>query len=197
MGTRRAAVVGALVAAAVALILSVAPAGAHAALKAAYPGPNQRLMSSPTRVTLAFDDKVTLVPDAVKVLSASGTRVDSADQALVSGGTTVAESVRADLPDGSYRVHWRVMSDDGHLVSGDVPFTVARPGPAPPPKPATANPTTATNAPTVPVRAVAPARSKEPRRSSFIPVLVVAAIVAAGATAVTAILSGRRGVRST
>ena len=89
------------------------------------------LPAAPSRVTLSFDEPVRLIPGAVQVISNSGARVDR-EVRQRSGNTAVELDLPPDLPRGSYTATWRLMSADGHEVSGSVSFGVQQAPDAPP-----------------------------------------------------------------
>ena len=68
-----------------------------------------------------------------------------AGKARVAGGRTLVVPLRPDLRDGDYTVLWRVVSDDGHLVSGVIAFAVGAGRPPPIPSLAAGNGPTATD----------------------------------------------------
>ena len=115
--------VAALLAALLALLLPAPLAHAHAVLVSSDPVDGATLPSSPARVTLTFDEPVRLIPGAVQVISTTGTKVDRGVR-LLSDNATVELSLPPDLPRGSYTATWRLMSADGHEVSGSVSFGV-------------------------------------------------------------------------
>ena len=127
--------VAALLAALLALLLPAPLAHAHAVLVSSDPVDGATLPSSPSRVTLTFDEPVRLIPGAVQVISATGTKVDRGVR-LLSDNAAVELSLPPDLPRGSYTATWRLMSADGHEVSGSVSFGVQQavdePASAPP-----------------------------------------------------------------
>jgi copper transport protein len=114
-----------LLAAALALALP-AVASAHATLRSTTPKFGTELRSSPGSIALHFDQSVTLLPDAIRVLDGSGK--EFAGQARVEGTDLVAP-VRT-LPDGPYTVRWHALSADGHVVSGVWTFGFNVPAPA-------------------------------------------------------------------
>lgn len=89
------------------------------------------LPAAPSRVTLSFDEPVRLIPGAVQVISNSGARVDR-EVRQRSGNTAVELDLPPNLPRGSYTATWRLMSADGHEVSGSVSFGVQQAPDAPP-----------------------------------------------------------------
>ena len=118
-----------LVLAVLAALAVPATALAHASLEQTTPNFRQRLQAPPRFVTLAFDQGVTVLPNAVEVVDASGRRV--------SGTARVAHDPRfvrvplAHVKRGAYTVRWHVTSGDGHVVSGVFTFGVRLKAPPP------------------------------------------------------------------
>ena len=111
--------------------LTAAPAHAHAVLVASDPADGSTLSAAPARVSLTFDEPVRMVPGAVQVISSSGAKVDHGAR-LVSGNTVIELALPAALPRDSYTAMWRLISADGHEVSGSVSFGVGQSPTAPP-----------------------------------------------------------------
>ncbi len=89
-------------------------------------------------VVLRFNEDVN--PDFVKV-AVTGPDGDEADGDPVVDGPEVTQSLAADLPAGSHAVTYRVVSSDGHPVSGTVEFTTTvAPSPSPTPTSSTESP---------------------------------------------------------
>ena len=105
------------------LVLALpATASAHATLDHTTPHFGTRLQSSPRVVRLQFDQSVKALPNAIDVFTAkgrtvSGTTRSSADRRTISVPV-------AHLGRGAYTVRWRVVSADGHVVSGVFTFGV-------------------------------------------------------------------------
>jgi copper transport protein len=116
----------ALAAAAVAALAFPAVAAAHATLRSTTPAFRQELRRGPATIRLHFDQRVDLLPGAVKVLSTTGK--DFAGPAHTDG-TDVVAAVRP-LPRGGYTVRWQAISADSHVVSGVWTFGVRVPAPA-------------------------------------------------------------------
>ncbi|MEU5364995.1 copper resistance protein CopC [Streptomyces sp. NPDC005925] len=123
-----------LLGAALALLLlgAAAPASAHAALRATNPVDGTVLERAPRHLTLTFTESVALLDDSFRVYGPDGRQV-------VAGGSAHAgarpDTARATLPgalgSGTYAVAWRVVSADGHPVSGAFTFSVGAPTPTP------------------------------------------------------------------
>jgi copper transport protein len=103
-----------------------AAASAHATLRSTTPAFGTELQRGPLTIRLHFDQRVKLLPGAVKVLNGGGK--DFAGPARVAG-TDVVASVRA-LKRGAYTVRWQAISADSHVVSGVWTFGVRVPAPS-------------------------------------------------------------------
>ena len=82
---------------------------------------------------MTFTESVNLVDDGIRLVDQVGATVPTLDPTV--DGRTVIWPMPADLSDGPYVVTWRVVSSDGHPVSGASSFGVgtAAPCPARPP----------------------------------------------------------------
>jgi copper transport protein len=116
----------ALVVVAVALA-TARPAGAHAVLESTNPGDGARLDAAPAEVVFDFSEPVGATTGAVRVIDGEGNRVD--DGRVDAADDLVSVGLQADLPDGGYVATYRVVSGDGHPISGAITFTVGD-GPA-------------------------------------------------------------------
>nr|WP_246211333.1 copper resistance CopC family protein [Phytoactinopolyspora alkaliphila] len=98
------------------------PAAAHNVLIDSTPSEGSTIESPPETVELVFDQYVQDEFAQVAVL-------DAADEAFHGGEPVVEDNVVTqavnDLPDGDYTISYRVISADGHPVSGTVDFSVA------------------------------------------------------------------------
>lgn len=151
---RLAAALAAATLAGVALFLGAAPAAAHTSLIGSTPADDSTVTNPVTEVVLEFDQAVQTEFAQVAVLGADQTPYWSAYPVVV--GRTVTQAVES-LPDGRYEVSYRVISSDGHPVSGSVSFTVT--GQAAPPPVET--PTTAAVPEPTPAVDTAPATTAE------------------------------------
>ncbi len=108
-----------------ALIASLAPASpaaAHDDLIASTPARDESLAAAPAEVSLRFSAEVMEIGAAVIV-------VDETGKDWVVGEPEIdADAVTARLddgmPDAGYEIRWRVVSSDGHPISGLIPFTI-------------------------------------------------------------------------
>ncbi|KJK57611.1 copper resistance CopC/CopD family protein [Saccharothrix sp. ST-888] len=125
---RLGALVTALGAALVLLLGTAGPAAAHAALVTTDPAQNSVLPQAPAAVTLTFSEGVSLSSDSVRVLSPAGKQVDAGDPGHLDGRTDTARvSLNSGLPNGTYTVAWRAVSEDSHPVGGAFTFSIGAP----------------------------------------------------------------------
>ncbi|MDQ7903359.1 copper resistance protein CopC [Phytohabitans sp. ZYX-F-186] len=109
-----------------ALLVPAAPASAHAALVSTTPEQGSVIGSSPTRVTLTFNEPVGVIPGKTQVIAPDGKRISTGDP-VASGGTLSLDVRVADHPLGTYLVSYRIISADGHPLSGGFMFSVGAP----------------------------------------------------------------------
>jgi methionine-rich copper-binding protein CopC len=109
-------------------LLMTAPVGAaHAQLESSNPADGARLTSRPKRVTLEFGEAVDAGFATVSVLGPGGKTHWEAGKAQANG-PKVDVPVRPLGPAGQYVIKYRVLSADGHPVSGKVSFRLLNPG---------------------------------------------------------------------
>ncbi|HVV57968.1 MAG TPA: copper resistance protein CopC [Gaiellaceae bacterium] len=111
---------------AVAALAFPAAAFAHASLRSTTPHFGRELKTSPPQIVLHFDQRVTVLPGAIKVLDANGREFAGPTRV---NGQDVSAPVRT-LPRGGYTVRWQAISSDSHVVSGVWTFGVRVPAPA-------------------------------------------------------------------
>ncbi|MGN9906170.1 copper resistance CopC/CopD family protein [Phytohabitans sp. LJ34] len=109
-----------------ALLVPAAPASAHAALVSTTPEQGSVIGSSPTKVTLTFNEPVGVIPGRTQVIAPDGKRINTGDP-VASGGTLTLDVRVADRPLGTYLVSYRIISADGHPLSGGFMFSVGAP----------------------------------------------------------------------
>lgn len=116
----------ALVAAAAVLGLA-APAAAHASLVRTDPAEGAVLASAPERIRFTFSEAVSAVPDSVQVFDAAGEAVDATASVR---DAELDATLTEEVGQGTLVVVWRVLSEDGHPISGSLSFSVGAPSPS-------------------------------------------------------------------
>lgn len=187
-------VIAASVLASAALVLAAQPALAHDELVASDPAADATVDASPAELTLTFSGAISDAPGAseVQVTDAAGTSLagepTSQDNVLTVPLTGDAEGV--------VTVLWKVVSSDGHPISGEYSFTVAgAPTTEPTPEPTetdteTAEPTP-TAEPTETTAPVAPPADEDTTFAQAWPWVVGGILVAALAGAVLYLVTSR------
>jgi hypothetical protein len=134
------------------------PAAAHTSLDRTQPADGARLPTPPRFVVLTFSQSVaSTLPARAAVTGPGGA---GAVTPLVDG-----RQVRIPVPDtgpGRYRVAYRVVAPDGHVMSGDLSFTASRSSSGPTPDASAGSPSGAAGAPTPPATSSTPASPTAP-----------------------------------
>jgi methionine-rich copper-binding protein CopC len=105
----------------IALVTCAVTANAHARLQTSSPADNSVITSSPSTLVLNFSE-------AARLTALSIQKVSEAEQKLKSLPTGAAAQISVPLPPltpGAYIVSWRALSDDGHVTSGALHFTLS------------------------------------------------------------------------
>jgi methionine-rich copper-binding protein CopC len=111
-----------LVCAALLLVTAgVAHARLHAHLKEAMPSDGSVVAASPTRLALRFSEAARLTAAWIQKEGDSKRKLEL----LPREPATQISVALPSLAPGRYVVSWRVVGDDGHIVPGQLHFTVA------------------------------------------------------------------------
>lgn len=97
------------------------PASAHASLVASDPEAGQRFDRLPDQVRLEFSEQIS-APAYVVVTAPDGSRADQGEVAI--DGSVVTVALGGSAPTGTYGAAFRVVSEDGHPVTGRIGFVV-------------------------------------------------------------------------
>jgi len=189
-------IVGALVAVGGAL-WAAAPAYAHAVLVSSDPPEGGSVSSDLAQVTLTFNDPMQNEFAQVTVVDATGTQRQQGSPQVA--GTQVTQAVSG-LTAGGHTVSYRIVSADGHPVTGEIAFTVTAPAetapaaPSPEPSPEPTQSSRTAEVSVAPASNAATPEASSADDSGMSP-WAVAGIGAAAAVAVSAaaVAVGRRG----
>jgi methionine-rich copper-binding protein CopC len=96
---------------------------AHAYLDHASPLVGSTVASAPREVALTFTQNLESAFSSVQVTDANGARVDTGKPQVSSN--TMRVGLKS-LPQGTYRVRWRVLSVDTHTTEGSFTFRVGQ-----------------------------------------------------------------------
>jgi copper resistance protein C len=112
----------------VTLLLGAAPAMAHTRLQSSEPADGTSTATAPQRVSLTFNEPMQAGFATLTVIGPDATAYQSGE--ISTDGGTVSIAVAPLGPAGRYEIGYRVVSEDGHPVTGSVAFTLTAPGPA-------------------------------------------------------------------
>jgi len=99
-------------------------ASAHAILESSSPEPSALLESSPKEIRLNFDEQVESTLGDIRVYDSEQREVSIKKTVRSSSDASVVTAGVPTLKNGVYVVVWRVVSADGHPVSGAFPFEI-------------------------------------------------------------------------
>src|SRR5579871_5307883 len=105
------------------LIFFARDASAHASLASSEPRDGAVVAKAPEKVALHFSESVTA--GAVNLIDATGSL--RKDAVVDAGGEAITVTLPPDLPRGTQILSYRVISQDGHPVSGAVTFSIGAP----------------------------------------------------------------------
>ena len=102
-------------------LLGAGPAAAHSVLLGTSPAREGTVDTAPSSVALTFDEMPQGQFSTIHVTGPDGQRRDNGHVQVVND--VVTEPLAGTRPAGRYVVDWRVVSADGHPVSGEFTFT--------------------------------------------------------------------------
>ncbi len=101
-------------------------AGAHALVLESSPRADEVLTSSPERIFLRFNSRIEKALSGITITGPTGRPVPRPVAAPDPSPNHLVVLVPP-LEPGRYVVRWKVLSADGHVTEGAVPFTLAPP----------------------------------------------------------------------
>ena len=177
------------------VLLFIAPtsAAAHDEFLSSYPEAGSTIGTSPTEITLSFSGE--LLTDSgsavIEVLDAEGQNI--AIDPPVIATVTATQNVSPDPSAGLFTVRWKVVSSDGHPISGEFNYTVEALTIGPTPG-ATATPTTSATPTQITETETAETggRGQTTGGGEFLPVAaVLTGVGVVGATVIIVLMMGR------
>jgi copper transport protein len=106
-------------------LFAASSASAHATVVSSDPADGALLATAPSRVTVTYNEAVSLQLGALRVFAPDGSQVEvgSADH-LDGKPQTASVPLKSGLRNGTYVVSWRVISADSHPVRGAWTFSI-------------------------------------------------------------------------
>jgi methionine-rich copper-binding protein CopC len=107
-------------------LLALPSASAHSALESSNPARDQVLEAFPSELSLTFNEElISIEGESVNTLTLQGT--DGANYDLLAptvvGAVLSAKAGSAEYPAGEYLLRYRVVSADGHPITGEISFS--------------------------------------------------------------------------
>ncbi|WP_336633126.1 MULTISPECIES: copper resistance CopC family protein [unclassified Microbacterium] len=124
MLARAGAIVAATLAVLVGTFMTAAPASAHDELIGAEPAAQSQVDAPPDELVLTFSGVLLDQPGTTEVVVTDAAGTDLTDGDPVLSGTRLTQPLTPTAQPGAVTVVWRVVSSDGHPVSGQYTFTV-------------------------------------------------------------------------
>jgi methionine-rich copper-binding protein CopC len=109
---------------AVAMLLSSAPALAHAILVESTPAINGTIAGPSVALVFRYNSRIDKSRSKLSLILPDKTQ--STLPISQDGGDDKLETTTTLAP-GTYTIRWQVLAIDGHITRGDVPFTVTAP----------------------------------------------------------------------
>ncbi|HET9371110.1 MAG TPA: copper resistance CopC family protein [Vicinamibacterales bacterium] len=109
------------------IVCGVSTAARHFALVKSAPAAGAKLEVSPEKIQLWFSQlpaagvsqlKLGLAADEKSEIAIGKTTIDAGERSMTA-------ALSKPLAPGAYVIRWRGAGDDGHVMSGQVPFTIA------------------------------------------------------------------------
>jgi copper resistance protein C len=96
----------------------------HAALVKSIPARRAQIFKAPAQIQLWFNEKLEARFSSVAVIDAKGERVDRGNVTVGTDDPKLLSVGVNPLPPGLYKIKFRVLSVDGHVVEDEFPFTI-------------------------------------------------------------------------
>lgn len=101
----------------------------HLSLLRSSPAADTTVAEAPDTLRLWFSETPQLSATSVRLVGPEGDLVETGDPAFGDDEETLVEVVVAgEVSPGTNRVLWRTMARDGHVLTGEISFTVEGPG---------------------------------------------------------------------
>jgi len=117
-----------------ALLAGILPTGpgadsavAHDLVRRSEPAANAAVVAGPVSVAVVYSGRIDRARSRLALVAPSGTRRELALDGSAPPNVLEA-SAPIDLTPGAYVLRWIVLSSDGHLTRGDIPFRVVPTG---------------------------------------------------------------------
>jgi copper resistance protein C len=97
------------------------PVWGHAILVESTPAARSIVQGPSVAIRLRFNSRIDGAHSRLYINTDAGTRQIKVDS---QGAPDILSAKANDLKAGEYQLHWQVLSVDGHITRGEIPFTV-------------------------------------------------------------------------
>jgi methionine-rich copper-binding protein CopC len=102
---------------------AVKPIASHAVLMESLPAAKSSHMGPDITIRLRFNVRIDANRSILTLIRADGSSQKL--QASKSPEPNLLTAIATGLPAGDYRIHWQVLAPNGHITSGEIPFSVS------------------------------------------------------------------------
>ena len=120
---RRAPLLGAFLLSLLAMCGAARPTAAHAVLVDSTPAAKSTSPGPDVTIRLRFNVRIDAGRSIITLIRKDGSSAKL--QTVKQPAANVLAATGAGLPAGEYRIRWQVLAADGHITSGEIPFSVA------------------------------------------------------------------------
>jgi copper resistance protein C len=111
------------------LAVASAPVHAHAIVVDATPSVNSTVVQGPLVIQLQFNSRLDLQRSRLTLQRPDGSEQPVTVEPLAPAGSMRGRAEA--MPPGAWKLRWQVLSLDGHITCGEIPFSVRAVGNAP------------------------------------------------------------------
>ena len=97
----------------------------HATLLSSEPAAKSTLATSPTRIRLVFSEEIEPSLGRIRLVAPGGRVVTLVSKGDPHDVSALIAPITTPLDPGSYRVEWRIVSEDGHPIDGTYTFSIS------------------------------------------------------------------------
>jgi methionine-rich copper-binding protein CopC len=106
--------------------LAAAPAWAHAIIVESSPAVNATIAGPELDITLRFNSRIDRARSSLTLNNPQKAGDKPQTLPLLGDSPDLLKAHASGLVPGAYSLRWQVLSVDGHITRGDIPFKVAR-----------------------------------------------------------------------
>ena len=106
------------------LVFLVSPASAHTVLVNSTPASDSVIQSLPSSIKINFAEDLVSIgnSNSILVIDANGEEISQGDVSV--SGPTLSKQLLASEKTGLFKVEYRAVASDGHVITGEFAFTV-------------------------------------------------------------------------